>query len=270
MSAKARLLFNRTWGDVWIRNGWRVQDHPEKPDFRVLGPDRKDHHVGSKPDCLKIAKVSAPEWSGSHCVLLLHALAGHPDWMVKLRQELEPARQVVSFAYPTNFENLDASDKRLQGVLAGMAEDGIKTVALIGHSYGGLLIRAVLRHKLPVKVVCAATLGTPHQGSQLAEILVKHSAYNFFYGPAGLDVLPGRVRELPAPPVPTLSIAGTLGHRRGFMPLLQERNDGVVTVTETQLPNSDAQMVTVSAMHRLLPRNRQALNAVTRFLGDTP
>ena len=268
MLDKTKILFNRAWGDVWIGNGWRVQDHPVKPGCRVVGPKGVPEFLGSREDCLDHAKNQAPPWAGSHCVVLLHALAGHPDWMSSLARALSRDHQTVRVAYPTNFENLDASERRVRGILSGMADGGIRTVTLIGHSYGGLVIRSLQRQPLPVAIDRAIMLGTPNQGSHLAAILIRTPAYNMFYGPAGRDVLPARVRALPGTNVPTLTIAGGWSERMPF-PVLGN-NDGVVSIRETQLAGNNVKCATVPAWHRLLPRNPAALRAVASFLKEAP
>lgn len=55
-----------------------------------------------------------------------------------------------------------------QAVQSLCAHTGRQQVALVGHSMGGLAIRAWMRAHGTVRAAVAVTLGTPHQGTQVA------------------------------------------------------------------------------------------------------
>ncbi len=117
--------------------------------------------------------------------------------------------------------NLDYASRRKP--LAALAADikpaierfseGIDgSIHFIGHSMGGLLIRAYLAKYRPQRLGRVVMLGTPNGGSEIADGLKNFSPYRAFFGPAGLEL--GTKRDaatqalLPAIDYPVGIIAG--------------------------------------------------------------
>lgn len=102
------------------------------------------------------------------CVLV-HGVDSGPAVFDELRAFLEQpphACQVATFAYPD-----DEALERVAPVLAGrLRSSGDQPVALVGHSFGGLIARAVVEDPAldPGNVRTLVLLGTPNQGSGLA------------------------------------------------------------------------------------------------------
>jgi hypothetical protein len=74
---------------------------------------------------------------------------------------------------------------------------------------------------------------------------------------------------IPIPARPFLVIAGGNG-RRGFNPLLEGDNDGIVTVAETRLGAAEAGFAHVAAIHTVLPLRRDVIAATLAFLAAGP
>lgn len=120
---------------------------------------------------------------------LRHRLEGH-GWVVATIN-LEPIY--------TDIEHyVEPLARRIDDVLAAT---GAARLILVGHSMGGLAIRAYLRRHGPGKVARVVTLGTPYGGSELAHI---------GFGANGRQMVPGndwlaQLAEHP-PPVETTTI----------------------------------------------------------------
>lgn len=134
------------------------------------------------------------------------------------------------FSYTSVRDDPAISVQRLREFLQSLHPS---TVHLVGHSLGGLLIRAALGQAARLPAGRVVTLGTPHAGSHVSNWLRRHRM-GVAVGHAGAlleNKLPpwdGR-RELG-------SIAGDLGAGLGrLVPGLGHPNDGTVAVAETRL-----------------------------------
>jgi triacylglycerol lipase len=95
--------------------------------------------------------------------------------------------------YVTDVSAFGAVEARGEQLLAQVeyiaASSGAAKVNLIGHSQGGIDVRYVLAAR-PDLVASVTTVGTPHEGADLADWLVAHTDENGFTG-AVLDALGG-------------------------------------------------------------------------------
>lgn len=103
-------------------------------------------------------------------VLLVHGFRANRGCWWWLRSRLEAAGLVVA---TVNLEPILTDIEHLADILARRVEEvsadtGCARITLLGHSMGGLVIRAYLRRYGPSRVSKALTLGTPHHGSLLA------------------------------------------------------------------------------------------------------
>lgn len=103
-------------------------------------------------------------------LLLVHGFRANRGCWWWLRSRLEAAGLVVA---TINLEPILTDIEHLADNLARRVEEvcaatGCERINLLGHSMGGLVIRAYLRRYGPSRVCQALTLGTPHHGSLLA------------------------------------------------------------------------------------------------------
>lgn len=124
--------------------------------------------------------------------------------MASLRRALQQrGRPYATYKYePLLGPGEDQAIRLLQFVrsIRGPAKAG--PVDLIGHSFGGLLIRRLVQLSEPGEVGKMVLLATPHSGSEIAV---------FALGPAGRDLRPGSaflqsLHEPPMPPGPVLDL----------------------------------------------------------------
>ena len=69
------------------------------------------------------------------------------------------------------------------------AQNATRAIALVGHSMGGLALRAWLRQHGNARVACLLTLGTPHAGTRLAHLTQTHNGRQMKHGSAWLQQL---------------------------------------------------------------------------------
>ena len=68
------------------------------------------------------------------------------------------------------FTSIDRYAATIEATVQGLqGHSGVKQVALVGHSMGGLAIRAYLRAHGTTKTARVLTLGTPHRGTQVSQ-----------------------------------------------------------------------------------------------------
>lgn len=103
-------------------------------------------------------------------VLLVHGfLCNHRVWDDVARALHQAGHAVLALNLEPPFAALDDHVPTIESGLKRLqAETGAKQVALVGHSMGGLVIRAWLRKHGAARVARIVTLGSPHQGTAAA------------------------------------------------------------------------------------------------------
>lgn len=196
-------------------------------------------------------------------IVLVHGL-----WMSGLEMRLLHRRlqirgyRVYQFRYRTVGRDLQGNAERLNNYLTKHVEG--ETVHLVAHSLGGLVVRCLLQDfpvQRPGRVV---TLGSPHQGSYVAQRACRNGVLLRMLGmslPALLGKVPawdGR-RDLG-------SLAGSLSMGLGWLFRgLPRPNDGTVAVSETRL-EGESDHVVLHASHIALLFYPSAAHQVDHFL----
>lgn len=167
-----------------------------------------------------------------------------------------------TFAYAAAFEDFTRIERRLATTIASVASRG--EYVLIGHSLGGVLVRAALhsldRHcKLPVRVFL---LGSPISTARIAASLSGNGAYRLLTGDCGqLLGSSERMGAIPPLTIPTTAVIGTLGWPAGRGPFGHETNDGLVSATEADADWIEDR-VEVPVLHSLLPSSGRVAAAI--------
>ena len=195
-------------------------------------------------------------------VVLIHGLWMKAPVMWPLARRLSVCGyRTRRFNYHTTRASLSESAKALQAYLQRLDAD---TVHLVGHSMGGLLIRQLFHdfpEQHPGRVV---TLGTPHQGSQVARQVQQVSLGRRLLGDSLENCLLGDVppwqggRELGG-------IAGTCNVGMGYVVGGLADSDGVVAREETHVSHeTDYRLLPVS--HTFMLLSRRVATQVCSFL----
>jgi hypothetical protein len=138
--------------------------------------------------------------------------------------------------------------------------------AVLGHSLGGVLLRAALPGVQP-QPEHLVMLGTPNRPPRLARRFRTWWPFWITGGDSGHRLGdPEFFAALPRPAVPYTIIAGTGGYRGRRSPFGAEENDWIVGVSETMMTDAD-EPVLVAVGHTFMMSNRAVRAAVLRALG---
>lgn len=198
-------------------------------------------------------------------VLFVHGMGRTPlsGWPL-LRRLKQAGLRTTTFGYATTFENFNSIKLRLISKISKIA--GEESYILIGHSLGGVLIRAAL-NALPEHIERPRhvfLLGSPIQTSRLAVRLKNNPVYRALTGDCGqLLASQSRMNEIGSLSETTTSIAGVRGFANGLGPFGDEPNDGVVSVTETSAPWLKNQKQ-VPVVHTFLPASGRVAEIILR------
>lgn len=172
--------------------------------------------------------------------------------------------EVRLFRYRTVRRSFYENASQLNAFIASL---GAQRVHLVGHSLGGVVIRALLHYfpeQPPGRVV---TLGSPHQGSAAGVQLARSAFGRRILGRCIADVIAGVPQAWSWPQRECGSLAGNLGLGLGRLITsdLPRPHDGTVTVAETRLPGSIDQIVLATTHFGMLV-SPQVVRQTCRFL----
>ncbi|MCR4300401.1 MAG: alpha/beta fold hydrolase [Sulfuricaulis sp.] len=169
-------------------------------------------------------------------VVLVHGL-WFPGCLLTVlgRQLRRQGFKIYIFSYPSVRSDLIDNAARLSRFLETLDAD---TVHLVGHSLGGILIRALFQNHPRQKPGRVVTLGTPHGGSRVAAHLSQHVIWRRVMGKGTAQLLAAVPQQWAAPPCDVGAICGTrsLGIGRFLVRHLPRPNDGLLTVKESAYP----------------------------------
>ncbi len=198
-------------------------------------------------------------------VLFVHGMGRTPlsGWPL-LHRLKQAGLQTTTFGYLTAIEDFATIRRRLVSRLTEIAR--AEDYVLIGHSLGGVLIRAAL-NMLPQPVKRPRhvfLLGSPIQAARLAVRMQRNVLYRAITGDCGqLLVSPERMNEIGALHELATSIVGICRIANGKGPFGNEPNDGIVSVGEASAPwLSDQRQVPV--FHTLLPASGKVAKLILR------
>lgn len=200
--------------------------------------------------------------------LFVHGMGRSPLSGLPLSQHLRASGvRTSSFSYLASREKFSNIRQRLCTRLSTLAE--ADDYVVIGHSLGGLLLRAALAElpettPRPHRVFL---LGAPAHAPRIARHLHDNALYRLLTADCGqLLASPERMQEIAPPPASNTVIIGTLGWRGRFSPFQQEANDGIIAVTEAQASWAGEE-VHVPIMHTLLPVSFLVGEVIVQRLG---
>jgi len=190
-------------------------------------------------------------------IVLVHGLGRTPLSMARLARCLKKAGHATeSIGYIAALEPFEHIRTRVRARLLASAAAG--PYAAIGHSLGGLLLRAALAD-FPASVPpprLLVTLGSPTRPPRIARSLRDVWLYRRLAGECGQLLADADfLRSLHVPSVPYTAIAGTRGWPRHVGPFRGALNDGLVALDETRAADS-VEHVHVPAFHTFLMNSR--------------
>lgn len=201
-------------------------------------------------------------------ILLVHGMGRTILSLYRLARDLRDAGHSAELlGYMAAIEPFERIVGRIHTRLSSLARDG-RPYAVVGHSLGGLLIRAALaRGPIDPPPAHLIMMGTPNCSPRLARRYQRHWLYRWVNGESG-QVLAQEdfFDQLPPPPVPYTIIAGTRGWRKWSV-FASEANDGVVAVRETCVSGTDMP-VELPVGHTFMMNDPRVREVIRRVLDE--
>lgn len=177
-----------------------------------------------------------------------------------LRRMAQSGHQIEHFSYLTARHSFSALQAQVAERIRAMAAGG--DYALIGYSFGGVLLRAALQQAGPAlrQPRHLFLLGSPLRASKLSKSFSRCIAYRMLTGDCGqVAASARRMSAISRPDVPTTCIVGTksiAGLAR--LAVHCSRNDGMLSESET-CPHAFADAHYLNESHPLLPSHGEAI-----------
>ena len=173
------------------------------------------------------------------------------------------AFRVHTFTYASVRKDLRANAADLQAFVARLDSP---VVHLVGHSLGGIVIRALFHYfpqQRPGRIV---TLATPHGGSHVGERIARSRLGRRVLGAGVCQLLARQPQGWALPPRDIGVISGTvpIGLGRLFSNR-REPGDGLLTLEEAALPGA-TDSIALPLAHSAMPFARQTGEQVCQFL----
>ncbi len=203
--------------------------------------------------------------------MLLHGHGGHRFAMSVLERALRRSGYAtLRIGYPSLTRSLPVLR---DAVIPQVDQFGARfsgPLHFVGHSFGGLLIRAIVTQARPERLGRVVMLGTPNGGSELADWLQRIKLGRLVLGPAASHLMTLRA---PDDAATVGSVDFPLGINAGTRPLLARLsnlflplpNDGKVSVASTHTAGQ-ADHIAVPVAHMMLPYDREVVRQTLAFL----
>ncbi|MBI1344815.1 alpha/beta fold hydrolase [bacterium] len=259
------------WGDVQYFHGYHIQQNVFTGHYRLLDEHDWRHATGTLEECRqKLDQLSnekkLPAMSGRVVILLHGIIRSSKSLHVMADQLREEGYTVFPMEYPSTQISIPDAADYLNSIIEHT--DGVEELYLVGHSMGGLVIRAWFASYEDPRVKRVVMLGTPNYGAEMADHLKRNLLFRTVFGPAGRQLVTddaGLIPTLPIPPCEFAVIAGARGKSGGWNPLIPGDDDGTVTVASARLLGA-SDFATVKLLHHALLGNRDVSTQVARFL----
>ncbi|WP_236617674.1 esterase/lipase family protein [Sphingobium ummariense] len=208
---------------------------------------------------------------GPESVILLHGFGGHPLQTALLARRLrESGYDVANIGYPSWRWPITRVLDHLHHRIAVSAVQEASAVHFVGHSMGGLLLRAYLTRHSPGHLGRVVMLGTPHGGSELADLCYRLRLDRPILNQASALL---RTHRDPA----TQALFGTVDYPLGIIAgdrpmvgaipafLFRAPNDGKVSVAATHCPGESDHLV-MPVAHTAMIYSRTVADQIAHFL----
>lgn len=173
-----------------------------------------------------------------------------------------------AFAYSASLASFDTIVARLRVQLAAIANASVGEYVVVGHSLGGVLLRAAINSMPPdfVPPRHSFLIGSPILASRLAQRFKNNPVWRLLAGDCGqLLGTPSRMNSIGALAMPTTAIIGVGGFTGRLSPFGDDVNDSRVSVSEASAPwLSD--VVEVKVIHGLMPLRQPIIEIILRKL----
>lgn len=196
-------------------------------------------------------------------VLFVHGMGRSPlsGWPM-LRRFRQHGIRTQSFSYCVSRQSFASIQSRLEKRIEAIASDG--EYILIGHSLGGVLLRAALANmddsvKAPKQLFL---LGSPVKKSRLAVYFRRYWMFRFLTQDCGeLLASSERMLDIPASDCSATAVVGVKGINGKSSPFRDELNDGVVSLSEVSADWIQEQ-IQLPVIHSFLPSSKRVSSVI--------
>jgi pimeloyl-ACP methyl ester carboxylesterase len=179
--------------------------------------------------------------------------------------------KTLRLVYPSRRQSLAKIVDGVSPQIVDFANSLDGDVHFVGHSLGGLVIRAFLAQYRLCNLGRVVMLSTPHAGSEWADLVTKVRAGPLILGPVGSHLTTKRRAEdealLGHITYPLGIIAGDTSLRRVMPPLIPKPNDSTVSVEATKVRGMSDHIV-LPVTHAVMPYHRRVTAQVMAFVRD--
>ena len=279
-SPKAMLDNAIRWSDVHFFHQWKIQEHVDTGECRLLDEDGKPHITGTYEACrAKLESIQReqdlPRMQGKG-VVLLHGLAA-PAWSMQLlarHLRKHGGYQTFVVEYSSLRSTIDDQARSLARVVHSL--EGIEEINMVGHSMGNIVIRRYLAGdntpgmgwRPDPRVARIVMIAPPNHGALAAVRLSDNSVFQAVFGESGqqLGADWGNLEARLATPATEFGIiAGGWGNKLGLNPFQPGDDDGRISVETTRLAGATDFLV-VPAVHELIAHDPRVLGYTLTFL----
>jgi hypothetical protein len=206
-------------------------------------------------------------------IMLIHGQGRSPLSMGLLGWRLSRQQYTVHyFGYASYFQMFEDIVARF--VRAIRDDIGNEPYAIVSHSLGGIVARAVLPELADNPPRHLVMLAPPNQPARIAKLMRSNALYRWITWDCGQKLADDDFYAgLPVPAVPTTIIAGTkpVGGiwQHTIFGREAEVNDGILSVDETQLGDV-VEVIAVPSRHGFIMNSKEVAETVLQILSNVP
>ena len=201
-------------------------------------------------------------------MVLLHGLWRSDGSMNKMERILTGSGfQVRNVGYKsTEYTVQELATDTIPRALEACGE--LEPVHFVTHSMGGILIRQYLENGEIESLGRVVMLGPPNQGSEVVDTYDEFPAFEWFSGPAGLQLGTGEA-SIPRALGPATFDVGIIAGTRSINPILSaiipEQDDGKVSVESTRVEGMNDHLE-LPVNHVFMMRDPEVIAQVIHYL----
>lgn len=217
---------------------------------------------------LTLLLVTAPASAADECVVLLHGLWRGDGSMSKMEAALsESGYRVRNIGYASTEQDLHSLAQETVPLAVAACEDS-ETIHFVTHSMGGILLRLYLEQNDIERLGRVVMLGPPNQGSEIIDVYGRFSAFEWFGGPAGMQLGTGEA-SIPRSLGPLTMDVGIIAGTRSINPILSaiipDTDDGKVSVDSTRAEGMNDH-IELPVNHTFMMRDKAVFEQVIHYL----